>query len=106
MSTRKGETTGTVALANMGDITQNDKDVALEIAVQGLVADARRSSPIDRPGVLPPTSAPAPGGYGWRSEIPLSLPPGQDLIERMVNAALPPGPGHRRKPDDEPPKAA
>jgi hypothetical protein len=45
----------------------------------------RRVSPI------PDTAEPraAPKGNGWRDPAPLSLPPGQDLIERMVNAALP-----------------
>lgn len=41
-----------------------------------------------------------PGG-GWAGPRPIELPPGQDIIERMVNAALPHGP----KPKAEPPKA-
>lgn len=28
---------------------------------------------------------------GWADEIPLRLPPGQDVIERLVNAELPHG---------------
>jgi hypothetical protein len=72
--------------------------------MRDVVADSRRSAPNDRRGVLPSTptaSQPAsgPAGSGWRDQAPLTLPPGQALIERMVNAALPHGPGHRRKPD-------
>jgi hypothetical protein len=83
-------------------------DHELAAVMKDVVADSRRSSPTERRGVLPerPAAAPAPAGTGWREPPPLRLPPGQDLIERMVNAALPHGPGHRRKPDDEPPKAA
>jgi hypothetical protein len=28
---------------------------------------------------------------GWADEVPLRLPPGQDVIERLVNATLPHG---------------
>jgi hypothetical protein len=31
-------------------------------------------------------------GRGWANEVPFASPPGQDAIERLVNAALPPGP--------------
>ena len=34
---------------------------------------------------------------GWADEVPLRLTPGQDVIERLVNAELPHGPEHGRK---------
>jgi hypothetical protein len=36
-------------------------------------------------------------GRGWVDPGPLELPPGQDAIERLVNAALPHGPGSKAK---------
>ena len=35
----------------------------------------------------------AGSGRGWQEEKPLAAPPGQDAIERLVNAALPHGAG-------------
>jgi hypothetical protein len=35
------------------------------------------------------------GGRGWQRERPITSPPGQEAIERLVNAALPPGPAQQ-----------
>ena len=37
------------------------------------------------------------GERGWAEQRPLTSPPGQDAIERLVNAELPHGPEHGRK---------
>jgi hypothetical protein len=34
---------------------------------------------------------------GWADEVPLRSPPGQGVIERMVDAALPHGPAWKRE---------
>jgi hypothetical protein len=34
-------------------------------------------------------------GRGWQRERPITSPPGQEAIERLVNAALPPGPAQQ-----------
>jgi len=38
-----------------------------------------------------PTVVDADAPKGWAKEVPIALPPGQDAIERLVNAALPHG---------------
>jgi hypothetical protein len=35
------------------------------------------------------------GGRGWAEPRPITSPPGQEAIERLVNAALPPGPAQQ-----------
>ena len=41
-------------------------------------------------GAVPVVSGPGPGNnWGWQDSGPLAPPPGQDAIERLVNAALP-----------------
>ncbi len=42
-------------------------------------------------GSMADTPGPQPGS-GWQDEKPLESPPGQDIIERLVNEALPHGP--------------
>jgi hypothetical protein len=85
-----------VAVGRMGNITQHDKDAALEIAVRGLLGDARRSSPVDYAGAGKPQAEPAtaPGGNGWRDRGPLLPPPGVSIIDRMVEAMQPHQPGN------------
>ena len=83
-----------VSVSRMGHITEADKDAALEIAVRGLLGDARRSSPVDYAGPkreAAPASAP---GTGWRDRGPLLPPPGVNIIDRMVEAMQPHQPGN------------
>jgi hypothetical protein len=83
-----------VSVSRMGHITEADKDAALEIAVRGLLGDARRSSPVDYAGPKR-ESAPASGpGTGWRDRGPLVPPPGIAAIDRMVEAMQPHQPGN------------
>jgi len=53
------------------------------------VTPAGAARVVTGPDVL---SGPGTPGWGWQNERPLESPPGQDHIERMVNAALPPAP--------------
>ena len=85
-----------VSVSRMGHITEADKDAALEIAVRGLLGDARRSSPMDYPGAGKRDAAPLPSGNGWRDRGPLLPPPGVAIIDRMVEAHL--GPAVPRQP--------
>jgi hypothetical protein len=72
-------------------------------------ADLRQQArrPSGRPGMIPdqPTSGESGGGSsepvnksGWRDATPIGPPPGIDLIDRAVNAALPHGPEWGKKP--------
>ena len=69
------------------------RDLELRAAMVGVIADARRSAPLDRPGFAPP--APAPGSRnGWRTAPPLEMPGGdrsQRIIEQLCDAMLGPG---------------
>jgi hypothetical protein len=104
-----------IAFARLGEMEtaaqrqeRERQDRELCAAMIGVVADARRSTPFDRPGFVPPAAAPG-RGTGWRTAPALEMPGGdrtQRLIEQLCNALLPHGPAHGRKPDDEPPKAA
>jgi hypothetical protein len=40
-------------------------------------------------------------GTGWQSERPLTLPPGQDVIERLCDFYQPHGAGFRKKPEGQ-----
>jgi hypothetical protein len=87
--------TSAVAISLMRNITQVDRDNALEAAVAGLVLDARRSAPNSYPGggapgrdALPPLQR---SGGGTR---PIEPPQGVNIIDAMVNAMQPHGPGH------------
>ena len=55
----------------------------------------------DRPSILPSDAKPmgsVGSTNGWRDAAPLAPPPGQDLIERLVDTALPHGPLSGLKP--------
>ena len=68
-------------------------------------ADLRQQArrPSGRPGMIPaqPTSSnrdmPDSNKSGWRDATPIGPPPGIDLIDRGVNAALPHGPEWGKK---------
>jgi hypothetical protein len=60
---------------------------SLKVAVQSGVQTTQATELL----VTPPTR------WGWAKEIPVTSPPGQDVIERMVNAALPHGPDYMRE---------
>ena len=83
-----------VSVSRMGHITEADKDAALEIAIRGLLGDARRSRAVDYPGAGAggrEAAAPGPRGNGWRDPGPLLPPPGVAIIDAMVNAMQPHG---------------
>jgi hypothetical protein len=69
-------------------------------------ADLRQQArrPSGRPGMIPaqPTSSnrdmPDSNKSGWRDATPIGPPPGIELIDRAVNAALPHGPEWGKKP--------
>jgi hypothetical protein len=63
--------------------------------MRGVIQD--RHAPTGRPGMIPTQPATGESGgaantSGWRDATPISPPPGIDLIDRAVNAALPHGP--------------
>jgi hypothetical protein len=76
-------------------IKRERQDRELRAVMRDVVADARRSSPIERRGVLPPSSsAPAASPPREPTERPLEMPGGaatQRLIEQMCDAMLPHG---------------
>jgi hypothetical protein len=71
-------------------------------------ADLRQQAhrPTGRPGMIP--EQPTSGGSGdapvnksgWRDATPIGPPPGIELIDRAVNAALPHGPEWGKKPKE------
>jgi hypothetical protein len=90
-----------MALSRMGSITQVHKDIALEMAIRGVVHDAWRTPPPAGPSgpVLPP-------GTGWREPPPLEVPGGatsQRYIDAFAHAFQPHQPGN---PEYVGPKAA
>jgi hypothetical protein len=101
--------TSAAAAARMGGLTERDKDIALEIAIRGLVSDAWRPPPT----ASTTSQAQQPRGNGWRDTGPLRPPPGVNLIDAMVHAMQPHGVGNpervgpaKPKPEDDGPKAA
>jgi hypothetical protein len=69
------------------------RDLELRAAMVGVIADARRSAPLDRPGFAPPAQAPG-SRNGWRTAPPLEMPGGdrsQRIIEQLCDAMLGPG---------------
>jgi len=76
------------------------RDRELQSAMIGVVADAHRSAPLDRPGFAPPP--PTPGSNnGWRTAPPLAVPGGdatQRIIDAMVHAMQPHGVGNPQRP--------
>src|ERR1700747_781227 len=56
-------------------------------AMFDVMRDARRSNP----NALAVPEKAVPQGSGWQPQRPLEMPPGQRLIEGLVNAALPHG---------------
>jgi len=91
--------TENVAFMRLGQIEtgaqrleREHRDLELRAAMVGVIADARRSAPLDRPGFAP--AAPATPGNGWRTAPPLEMPGGvtsQRIIEQMCDAMLGPG---------------
>jgi hypothetical protein len=100
----------------------NDRPTSEEIAFRGLsnwkqpsekeiqagisatMADVIRHDARHNPNALSAPATVVPVGAqrveavdGWAEQRPLRLPPGQDVIERLVNAELPHGPEHGRK---------
>jgi hypothetical protein len=92
--------TSAAAAARMGNFTERDKDVALEMAIRGLVSDAWRKPP----PTATSTSPIAVPGNGWRDTGPLRPPPGISIIDAMVEAMQPHGVGNpaRRGPAPTP----
>lgn len=63
----------------------------IDATMRGVIADRGGYSP-SKFGSMAET--PAQRGTGWQDAQPLGPPPGQDAIERMVNAAQPHGAGN------------
>jgi len=59
--------------------------------------DVLRRDARNNPNALEPPPKVTAQGTGWIEPAPLSPPPGQDVIERMVNAALPHSPKAKEK---------
>jgi hypothetical protein len=103
--TNRPLSTEEIAILNMARVNpaelreQLRKQLEIMQAMQGVVADARRSNPnaYGPPNKAIPAGAPMvveagetrPRGTGWRDPIPFQQPPGQDIIKRLVNTALP-----------------
>jgi hypothetical protein len=75
------------AVSRMGGFTERDKDIALEMAIRGVVSDAWRKPP---PTASSTSQAPLPRGTGWHDPGPLRPPPGIALIDAMCDALLGP----------------
>jgi hypothetical protein len=87
--------------ADMPGAEENRRiQAGIDAVMRDIIADPRKD-----PTAMPPservtvvgapqvTTAFEPEiGRGWQRERPITCPPGQDAIERLVNAALPPGP--------------
>ena len=70
----------------------------IDATIRAVAAD--RYNPVWQPasprvtvqsGVKVDPGLPLDRGTGWREEAPLGIPPGQEAIERLVNAMLPHG---------------
>lgn len=87
--------TSAVAVSLMRNITQTDRDGALEQAVRGLIGDARRSPANSYPGAgAPGRDDYAPLQRGGGGTRPIEPPPGIAAIDRMVEAFQPHGAGN------------
>lgn len=83
--------------ADMPGAEENRRiQAGIDAVMRDIIADPRKN-----PTAMPPsetvTVVGAPkvvtaGERGWQEEQPLTSPPGQDVIERLVNAELPHGP--------------
>jgi hypothetical protein len=83
------------------------EELAIQAGISATMADVIRHDARHNPNALSPPVTVRPigaepvvtagSGNGWADEVPLRLPPGQDVIERMVNVELPHGPKHGRK---------
>jgi hypothetical protein len=90
--------TAAAALSRMGNFTQSDKDIALEMAVAGLVSDAWR-----KPPPTASTNSPVlPKGTGWRDPGPLLPPPGIAVIDAMAHTFQPHGVGNPERRETAP----
>lgn len=68
------------------------RDRELQAAMVGVIGDAHKSHPLDRPGWAPPKDT--ANRTGWRTAPPLEMPGGdrsQRIIEQMCDAMLGPG---------------
>lgn len=80
------------------------EELAIQAGISATMADVITRDARHNPNALsPPVNVSLVGAQrveavnGWAEEKPLRLPPGQDVIERLVNAELPHGPEHGRK---------
>jgi hypothetical protein len=94
--------TSAAAAARMGGFTERDKDIALEIAIRGLVSDAWRPPPT----ASTTSQAPQPRGNGWRATGPFTPPHSVTLNEARVHDAAHRGAGKPGACDSAKPKSA
>jgi hypothetical protein len=103
--------TGAAALAKLSFALVSKptaEDIAIQEGIQRTMAEVVRTRGYNPNALSPPVKVTPVGavrvaepkepvrGTGWQDEIPLREPPGQDLIERLTNTALPHGPLHGR----------
>ena len=89
------------------------EELAIQAGISATMRDVITRDARHNPNALSPPVNVTPVGAqrveavdGWAEEKPLRLPPGQDVIERLVNAELPHGPEHGAKRMSEPAKEA
>ena len=93
--------------ADMPGAEENRRiQAGIDAVMRDIISDPRKN-----PTAMPPSETVTVVGApkvvtaserGWAEQAPLALPPGQDLIERLVNAALPHGPKFGQKADAVP----
>lgn len=92
-------------LANFRQPTEAEIQRGIDAAMADVIRRDARHNPnaLDPPARVQVVGAPtvvdadSPRQRGWVDPKPLEPPPGQDVIERLVNAALPHGPESKAK---------
>jgi hypothetical protein len=92
-------------LTNMRPPTELEVQLGIMQAMAGVVSKDAKSNP---QALVPPERLVVAGSpvvvdadevgkrTGWQKERPLELPPGQDIIQRLCDQALPHGPGFKK----------
>lgn len=106
MSDHEKRSTGEIGLSRIGamgpSLPEQLADFFKQIEIQRVMGDVLRDArynPEPRSMAEPGPKGPeSKARNGWRPETPITSPPGQDLIERMTNQALPHGVGNSQNP--------
>ena len=106
----RGAEAGMVAVGRAAarPLTEAEIQRGIDATMREVVGRDARHNPnrLNPPATVKVANAPevvtAGEGRGWVEPKPLAAPPGQDAIERLVNAALPHGAASplRRRPDE------